>query len=280
MKRTKYPDSDESFVVEETDLKDLLDRPFRLPGGALLLCGQGSGTVTIDAQEFFIAPGSEIILLPGRVLMLAEADSFFHLTSFSFTWQLFNEATHRLDASFFHYLKNNPVYPHREETLPVIKTRFKEAKDVYLDTENRFRCVLARNCLQNILLNIYDKSERHFIRCKAEGYTRREELFHQFIELVVRSCMKEREVAYYADSLCISKSYLASVTREVTGETPKGIIDKHVIQEIKILLASTDYPVQQVADKIHFPDQSYLGRYFRHHTGQSPTEYRNVSNRS
>ena len=62
--------------------------------------------------------------------------------------------------------------------------------------------------------------------------------------------------------------------RNVTGNTAKGLIDHMVIVEIKNLLQTTDLSVQEIAYRLHFPDQSYLGRFFRKHTGQSPTHFR------
>ena len=45
--------------------------------------------------------------------------------------------------------------------------------------------------------------------------------------------------------------------------------------EIKMMLQSTDLSVQEIAYRLGFPDQSYLGRFFKKHAGESPTEYRN-----
>ncbi|MCC8152888.1 MAG: helix-turn-helix domain-containing protein, partial [Tannerellaceae bacterium] len=52
--------------------------------------------------------------------------------------------------------------------------------------------------------------------------------------------------------------------------------NRHLILEIKVLLESTQLSVQEIAHRLNFPDQSYLGCYFKRYTGKSPSEYRNL----
>lgn len=44
--------------------------------------------------------------------------------------------------------------------------------------------------------------------------------------------------------------------------------------EIKHLLTSTDMTIKEIANMFHFDSTSYLGRYFRRHTGMTPSEFR------
>ena len=32
--------------------------------------------------------------------------------------------------------------------------------------------------------------------------------------------------------------------------------------------------IQEISDELHFANQSFFGKYFKHHTGMSPKEYR------
>ncbi len=57
------------------------------------------------------------------------------------------------------------------------------------------------------------------------------------------------------------------------GRGCQKIIDDFAILEIKVLLQSTGLTIQEIADRLGFPDQSYLGRYFKRHEGMSPKEY-------
>lgn len=53
------------------------------------------------------------------------------------------------------------------------------------------------------------------------------------------------------------------------------MIDRQIIMEMKHILTTTDLSIKEIANQFHFETSSYMGRYFRRHTGMSPTEYRN-----
>ena len=103
---------------------------------------------------------------------------------------------------------------------------------------------------------------------------RGEELFHKFINCIHAHYLDQKEVSFYANELCISPRYLSTITRQVAGESAKTIIDRHIILETKVLLRTTEMTVQEITNHLNFPSQSYLGRYFKKHTGESPIEYR------
>lgn len=262
------------FIARETDLRILHNRPLRLHGGGILLCQNGNAVISIDTQFYDLRTDAQVILLPGSVVMIESADSDFRVVCFYFTRQLFEEAHRQFDPTFFHHLKHAPVYYHSPVSAMPTLHLLNLIVLAYADMSNDYRTEIVSNYLRIILLNVYDKVQRNVLRKTPEEYTRKEELYHRFIRLILENCTHHRDVEFYADKLCISKRYLDSVTRATVGESPKYTIDKHLIQEIKTLLAFSDMPLQQMADYLHFPDQSYLGRYFKRHTGQSLMAYR------
>ena len=148
---------------------------------------------------------------------------------------------------------------------------------IYADIDNRFRYQIARNHLQSFLLDVYDKCYRFFPRQEIEGGgDRQRQLFEKFIAMVHENCLTEREVTFYADKLCISTKYLTGICKNVTGDSAKKIIDNFSMLEIKVMLQGTELNIQEIADRMQFPDQSYLGRYFKRLEGISPIEYRNL----
>ncbi len=96
---------------------------------------------------------------------------------------------------------------------------------------------------------------------------------HEFIQLVHEYHRSERTVAFYADKLFISPKYLSLIIKETLGRSAAEIIDDYVILEAKNLLRFSGKNIQQVSYELNFPNQSSFGKYFKHLTGFSPSEY-------
>ena len=175
-------------------------------------------------------------------------------------------------------LRRGPLQLNTIERMAAgLSTWFEIMDYTYQDRGNMFRKTIVRNRLQNIMLELYDKIQRKVSSQCPTTSNRQMELFHRFVSLVHDCCIEEREVSFYADKLCISTRYLSAIVRRTTHQSAKELIDKIVIMEIKVLLQNTTLPIQEIAYKMHFPDQSYLGRYFKKHTGISPSAFRQES---
>lgn len=268
----------EQFVVGDSDLRYFSDYPTRCECGAIILCRSGSAEATVNLRRGRLEPNAILLMLPGSILMLTDISPDFRVTYCVYSRDIFAEASFRMEPAFFRFLSENPIcYPRGDKGGAQIW--FDIAAYTYRDRENIFRNTIIKNRVQNILLEIYDKLQRFAERDRpAPGTTSRQtELFHRFLALVHDHCSEQRDVAYYADKLCISTRYLSTIVQNVSHSSAKELIDKSVILEIKMMLQSTDLSVQEIAYRLHFPDQSYLGRYFKKHTGVSPTGYRRKS---
>lgn len=270
--------SGEQFVVGESDFSFFSNYATRCESGAILFCRGGSAEATVNQYQGTVRRNTLILLLPGSMLMLTDRTDNFRVAYCAFSRDLFTEAGGRLDPAFFHALRDRPISYPPPRIVEGAAIWFQMAAYTYRDRGNIFRNTIIKNRLQNVLLEVYDKLQRfaaHQHRMPVTT-TRQTELFHRFVTLVHEHCATQREVAFYADKLCISTRYLSTIVRSVMHSSAKEFIDRSVVLEIKILLQSTDLSVQEIAFRLHFPDQSYLGRYFKRHTGESPTEYRNT----
>ena len=89
-----------------------------------------------------------------------------------------------------------------------------------------------------------------------------------------RSIINRNEAwALGAERLHITPKYLSSVIKEVSGKSAEWI-DQYVILEAKALLRYSGLSIQEIAYELNFSTQSFFGKYFKHHTGISPSAYK------
>lgn len=263
-----------TFIAGTYNLTHTTNRLWKLEGGAIFICRQGTASVNIDLKDYEIGPETEVVLLPKTIFRINRISDDFTISLFGFPLNMFHEASFRMEPGFFGFLKEHPCYVPPKENTGAANGMMQTTEAVYSDKQNRYRDLIAKNQLRCFLLDIYDKSYRFFGRQQIEGSNRQDELFKKFMTLVHEYSSSEREVSFYADKLCISTKYLTSICRHVSGASAKMIIDNFALLEIKVLLQSTELSIQEISDRLNFPDQSYMGRYFKRHEGISPKEYR------
>ncbi len=113
---------------------------------------------------------------------------------------------------------------------------------------------------------------------EAEG--RSSNLFTQFIALLEKDYIREREVQYYAEQIGLLPKGLTSVAVSFAGKTASRVIDDYVAFYVKVALYNTKCNIGEVGEKFNFPSQSFFGRYFKRVTGLTPSEYINMYSRN
>ena len=100
-------------------------------------------------------------------------------------------------------------------------------------------------------------------------------VFDHFLQLVTDHHVSERNVKFYADKLCLTPKYLSKLVKSVSGRSAPEWIDSFVILEAKNLLRYSEISIKEIVYKLHFPNQSVFYKFFKSHTGLTPSEYRN-----
>ncbi len=262
------------FWVREITSDEITPEPMKANCFIICLCTCGEATFSIDSKDYIVQAYTEVLLLPDMAMGIMKCSADFRVRMFIFSNEISEQSMMRLDSVFFNTVYENPTYrfPEGEERKTLAYFDILDA--IQSDPLNSYRSVIAMNLLRAFCLDIYDKIKRYGNESLPESSSRKEEIYGKFMALLNANCRKRRDVAFYAGKLCISTRYLAAVTNYVSGESPKETIDFVLVQEIKMMLTFTELSVQEIAYRVSFPDQSYLGRYFKHHTGTSPTEYR------
>ena len=103
---------------------------------------------------------------------------------------------------------------------------------------------------------------------------RKEELFRKFIELLNIHIGKHK-LPFYAEKMNISPQYLSRLVEDSSGTASRNWINRAVVLQAKLLLRSSRYTIEQIAEELNFSTVPYFCRLFKREVGTTPTEYRN-----
>ncbi len=266
--------ANEPFILISSSLDYFLERPHRIPNGAIILCLNGYAEITLNMEKCILNAYSSLVVIPQSILMVKEKSDKFQALCFAYSNQIFDEACFRIEPDFIGYIKENPHYRFPPDIFEKNMHYINLVHSLYEDRGNRFRLKMTTNLLQNFFLDTYDKVYRNQGRQIIKEADRTNEIYKKFIQLVHKYFKQVREVSFYANELSISTRYLNAITQRTDHITPKMFIDNCVIQEIKLMLHMPDMSMQQIARELNFPDQSYLTRFFKSRTGLTPGDYR------
>jgi len=96
----------------------------------------------------------------------------------------------------------------------------------------------------------------------------------RFRLLVETHYQKHWPVKRYARQLALSESSLNRICRNLTGGTAFDIVQRRLALEARRRLVYVAGSVAAIAAELGFKDTAYFCRFFRRHTGVSPTEFR------
>lgn len=120
------------------------------------------------------------------------------------------------------------------------------------------------------LKRIADREESQW----QQSASRQDKMFHRFLRLIGEHGLRERQIAFYADKLCVTPGHLGAVIKRVSGLTVMQWLNRHTIQKAKVLLRYSDLPVWEVAERMNFANPSFFAKYFKRETGLTPKEFR------
>ncbi|WP_138484968.1 helix-turn-helix domain-containing protein [Dyadobacter bucti] len=85
-------------------------------------------------------------------------------------------------------------------------------------------------------------------------------------------------VSYCAEELNLSAKYFGDLVKKETGQTAQEYIQMKVIEAAKERIFSSDKTVNEIAFELGFKYPQHFSRLFKQRIGQTPNEYRILSN--
>ncbi len=239
------------------------------------ICLEGSASYNLNTLEHTVVPGDVVIINPGQVIdgytQQPGSKGIGLMVSNRFSYEVMS-GVHGI-STLFTFSRLHPVFHLTKKESDNMLLYVDLLKHKINDKAHHFQRDIVRSLLQALIYDMGETIARVQTQSDAR-HTRAESIFIDFMTLVERDFRTERRVGQYAQALHITPKYLAETIKAVSRRTPNEWIEDCVVLELRVLLKNTSLSIKEIAERMHFPNQSFLGKYFKEHVGMSPSEYR------
>lgn len=251
-------------------------QPFRSDFFVMGICEEGECKVQINLHDQTFKKNDFIFIPPESLLQVPTPSLEFKGRAVLVSREWFRDVILLKEnlLPFFFKIAEHPYISLNEEDVKNLNCYFDTIRlKILTEKENIYIKNIMTGLLRSLFYDVYSK----FVMAnkdKNAPKSRKEIVFQNFYQLLMENFKKERNVEFYASKLFITPKHLSSTVKNVSGHSPSKWISSLVIQETKLQLQTTNRNMQEIANDLNFPNQSFFSKYFRHYTGQTPKEYR------
>lgn len=172
----------------------------------------------------------------------------------------------------FIFIRINPSFHLHKESLWLMNDDFSLFRQRLDMPESPFKEEVVGRVMQIFLYDLWAVYSSEMSQMETNDNAAR--IFLRFLSMVQQDCRQQRDVAFYADKLCITPKYLSQVSRSVSGLPASEWITYYATFELVSLLNDQSKTLTEVADMMRFESASHFSRYVKKLLGKSPSEYR------
>ncbi|BDD11749.1 transcriptional regulator (plasmid) [Fulvitalea axinellae] len=233
----------------------------------LLFIQKGSGNHRIDFVSYPIWDNTLFFMRPGQVHEIElKAGAEGYILEFSpRVFYIANERT----PDMIRKLGRNNLFNLSVDSRKNIEFLFdKMGKE--LESGSIFYEDAFKNCLGLLLIEILRLES---VESRTERSYQQERL-DELCDLVDQNISTGKKVSDYAEMMNLSSFQLNNITKSILGKTCSALINEQIVLESKRQLLATSNQINEIAFAMGFEDVSYFSRFFKKHTGHTPTELR------
>ena len=277
---------DRQKLAAEIDKKQMLAERMRsasmslkIDAFCIIMVERGECAVNIDYRPFRVGENMAVVLSERHIIQFVSvSDDFKCCNSFiasDFLRNLLKDTLTSIPADISPFsVLSNPVTRLEKEEFILLMNNLERLRDNIRRTEHSFWQGMVQNELVNLIYEI-----RHILLLKHGRQPRnrkmssREKVILRFFQLLIEHSRTEREVVFYADTLCVTSVYLSRLIKRTIGKPAIKIIHEMAISDAMTLLRKPDMTIQDAADAMNFPDRETFSKFFKKVAGVAPGEY-------
>lgn len=266
------------YLIGEGDASGLSPKyvnfPCKIEAGFFIFCSRGTMKTTINTNTYHIKENDLITLPPNYFMEICEfsPDIRIYYAAFSSRFiesiNLMKSTQHLLPV-----IMENPVVSLSAEDAHSYKLFYESSIFAYKSSHTRDNKEVVK-----AVLTMFVQGATEIYKLKknwtASFHSRKYEVYQEFMKLVMKHYTVHHSTSFYAQEMRLSLPHFCSTIKKVTGNTPSEVIASVILMEVKARLKFSGEPVKTIALAVGFSNLSFFNKFFKHHTGMTPQEYR------
>ena len=278
---------DDFMVIDVNDGKNLqfMNYPFRTNAYFSVFCQNGGVDVEINLTRHSMKSDSMMIIMPGSIIRVVDPinsiSSQGHFIIVAISKELLSNISIDMTKLFDRHLDvlSDPCFQIGKEERDFLFKYLTLIKDV-MDADISSRKDAVASLIASSFYVLGGLMEKRMVRgadsqSSTSAQLRMKMLFDNFMSLVGEYHTTERGMAFYASRLGLTPKYLSKLIKQYSGRPAPEWIDSFVILEAKNMLKYSGLTIKEIVYNLNFPNPSVFYKYFKSHTGMTPSEYRN-----
>ena len=272
------------FEAASYDGADVIALGFHTDEAKIIEVSCGNALVSVGTESLEAGEG-DYIFVPAKLVYKVDAVGVrSSVRVLSFNDSALFEYMEKIDIDLYYmfcvqarnriavFSKDHPIYE-------MIAYSFSEAFDEYSAKEVCYTLTVKANLFSLIstVLRNYSNSKDELDRMVYHNVLR----LRPALDYITEHCGEKIYIDTLADMISVSPDYFTKVFKESIGKTPIDYINAVRVNRALELLAVTDVPLGEIAEKSGFANPNYFHKIFKQYMVTSPLVYRkSVKNRS
>lgn len=275
------------FDIKYNGIDDKFSKPIRLVGNVMVFCVKGSVHMSVNLNEYDVKEGCLVVLTDRDIVkvekgsdddirdlhwvVIAMSQNFLTNLRVDFR-KIMSESVALIESPVLHLDQN--IRGYFEDYLRLIGKIANSELPMYKDAVRSLISSMVSIAAGQWIADMNRLRDKKVVKLNSRS-EHKTLIFRQFIKSVSENYTQQRQVIFYADQLCMSPKYLSKLIKDVSGKSAPEWIDSYVLLEAKHLLKYSDMPIKEIVFRLNFSNQTVFYKYFKAHTGMTPTEFRN-----
>lgn len=234
---------------------------------------EGKGSINIDFTDYNFSGNIALFSTPYQLVRII-ADAPIKVRTLQFHGDFYCIEYHKKEVAcnglLFNNIYSEPFVQLTEEDFNEMHLLFDKLA-AELNYKDDYSKAVIRAYLQ-LILAISSKAKIASAAAPENDFANH--YIAQFKQLLESHFQKERQPSFYAAQLGVAANTFSKNCKTYFMRSPSDMIQERVILEAKKLIHLTRKSMKSIAAELNFDDENYFSRYFKKHTGVTPTTFR------